>query len=114
LPYYHSFPTRRSSDLLGDEFRRAVHGIARSALIPGIERERPGDRRHVVGVRPVLHLRLESLALVPKGLEDRGGAVREGERPRQDLDDGPTARDADRLQPFRLLVRLTRLGCVIP
>src|SRR3989454_4961282 len=46
--------------------------------------------------RPVLHLRLESLALVAEGLEDRGGAVREGERPRQDLDDGPTARDTDR------------------
>src|SRR3989454_3153148 len=90
----HELPAR---PVLRRELRYALYGVAGRALVPRREGEPPGDRRDVVRVRAILHLRLEPLALIAERLEDRGRAVRERERAGEDLDDGPAALHLDHL-----------------
>src|SRR4051812_27931952 len=87
-----------SRSVLGRERGDAAHRITNGSLVPRRERERAVDRRDVVGIRAVLHLRLESFTLVAEFLENGRGAVRKGKWTGKDLDHRPSTRHADRLQ----------------
>src|SRR4051812_22993320 len=83
--------------ILRRECRFAVHRVTNRALVPGGQCEGAVDRRDIVGIRAVLHLRLETFAFITELLQDWRGAVRKRKGSWQNLNHGPSSVDSNRL-----------------